>query len=89
MVMLKRVDVAKEAVEELMTKSVVGVPSVVVAAKMENFAYGEVVPRPRFPVDPSNTKGEMPAFPKRTVDDAKSPPWSWSAVPVAEVTVAA
>ena len=56
---------------------------------MENVAYGDVVPRPKLPVCESNTSEEVPAFPKRTVDDAKSPPWSWSAVPVAEVTVAA
>ncbi len=45
-------------------------------------ANGEVVPRPSVPVAESKKNGEMPAFPKRMVDDAKSPPKSWRAVVV-------
>jgi hypothetical protein len=43
------------------------------AAKIEKVAYGDEVPRPRFPVCESKVKVEVPAFPKRTVEEAERP----------------
>ena len=89
LLMENSVEVAKLAVEDEMTKKLSGEPSVVVPEKSASLAYGVVVPSPRFPVAPSNTNGEIPAFPNRTVLDAYNPPWSCSAVVVALVTVEA
>jgi hypothetical protein len=41
---------------------------------MESRAHGDVVPRPKFPVEPSKRKFETPELPKRTVVDAWRPP---------------
>ena len=62
--MEKRVVVAKAAVEEEMTKSVVGVvptPALELAARMESVAYGELVPMPR---NPAAVKVEVAVPPK-------------------------
>ena len=48
--------------------------SEVEAAWSERSAYGDEVPSPKFPVVGLKRKVEVPAAPKRTVDDAVSPP---------------
>lgn len=84
---VKRVEVAKEAVEEEIAKSVVGttVLPVVDAAKSESIAYGEEVPIPRAPSCELNVKVVEPAEPKRTVLEAFNPLRSDRVVEVALV----
>ena len=68
----KSVVVAPAEVVDEIAKSVV--LSEVEAAWSERSAYGDEVPSPKFPVVGLKRKVEVPAAPKRTVDDAVSPP---------------
>ena len=84
--MVKKVEVAKLLVVDPTVKRLSACE--VEAAKTDKRDAGVEVPMPRNPVAPLKTSGATPEFPKVTVDDAYSPPCSWSAVEVALTAVA-
>ena len=84
LLILKRVEVAPELVVEESAKSVVFTD--VDAAWSERSAYGEVVPRPRFPVEELKMNCVPFALPKRTVLEACKPFVSSNVEEVAEVS---
>jgi hypothetical protein len=83
----EKVEVAVE--EVALKRGAVTVPVKTPAPVTERGVPGEVVPMPRKPVGESKRNCEdTPALPKRMVEEAKSPPWSWRAVDVALTAVA-